>query len=196
VTAAYSGMLLALVAVMGAVGCADGDPDVVSVPDRPGALKVAADVRALRRAYDGAPAVIPHRPFGAACVSCHTAAGMAVENVGFAPPAPHAATSGMQAAARCVQCHVYRQTEAVWRSNTFVGLQQDLRHGDRLNFAAPPVIPHAVFMRETCIACHSGPAAREEIRTSHPERGRCRQCHLERQTSRAFVSTAIPKPAH
>jgi cytochrome c-type protein NapB len=34
-------------------------------------------------------------------------------------------------------------------------------------------------MRENCAACHAGPAAREEIRTSHPERTRCRQCHVE-----------------
>ena len=40
---------------------------------------------------------------------------------------------------------------------------------------------------ETCAACHTGEAAREEIRTSHPERVRCRQCHLERVTTREFV---------
>jgi hypothetical protein len=33
-------------------------------------------------------------------------------------------------------------------------------------------------MRENCAACHTGPAAREEIRTTHPERIRCRQCHV------------------
>ena len=28
------------------------------------------------------------------------------------------------------------------------------------------------------MACHGGPAAVEEIRTTHPERGNCRQCHV------------------
>jgi predicted CXXCH cytochrome family protein len=43
---------------------------------------------------------------------------------------------------------------------------------------APPTIPHKVFMRENCGACHVGPGAREEILTTHPERTRCRQCHV------------------
>jgi len=187
-------LLLGVMLTAGA--CADEKPGVVAVPDRPGAVKVAADVRALRRAYDGAPAVIPHGPFGAACVSCHTADGMAVEGVGFAPPAPHGETNGMRAAARCQQCHVFRRTEELWRASTFHGLEQDLRHGQRLGLGAPPVIPHPVFMRENCRACHTGPAAREEIRTSHPERVRCRQCHLQRQSDGVFASTAVPNPAH
>ena len=44
-------------------------------------------------------------------------------------------------------------------------VRQDLRQGKRLNALAPPPIPHKPFMRENCVACHSGPAAREEIRT-------------------------------
>ena len=92
----------------------------------------------------------------------------------------------MSARSRCRQCHVLRRTEAIFVENTFVGLPQDLRHGRRLHIEAPPVIPHSVFMRENCVACHTGPAAREEIRTSHPERLRCRQCHLEQQTTSTF----------
>jgi cytochrome c-type protein NapB len=41
-------------------------------------------------------------------------------------------------------------------------------------------------MRENCTACHDGPAAREEIRTPHPERVRCRQCHLTVATTATF----------
>jgi hypothetical protein len=174
-------------------GCADEDPRVVAVPMHPGAQKGTADVRAARRAYDGAPAVIPHRAFGAACTSCHTAAGMAVADVGFAPPAPHLATRGLQAEARCELCHVYRRSDGVWRASRFEGLAQDLRQGRRLTATAPPVMPHAAFMRENCLACHGGPAAREEIRTSHPERVRCRQCHVERQTGASFASAALPR---
>jgi cytochrome c-type protein NapB len=42
-------------------------------------------------------------------------------------------------------------------------------------------------MRENCAACHTGPAAREEIRTSHPERTRCRQCHVPVTTREIFT---------
>ncbi|MDA8016644.1 MAG: hypothetical protein MPN21_04275 [Thermoanaerobaculia bacterium] len=85
--------------------------------------------------------------------------------------------------ARCEQCHVFQAIDEPWRANSFAGLRQDLRRGKRLNPLAPPVIPHRVFMRENCHACHSGPAAREEIRTDHAERARCRQCHVEQTTT-------------
>ena len=58
---------------------------------------------------------------------------------------------------------------------------------DPLNPLAPPVMPHSAFMRENCLACHSGPAAREEIRTPHPERPRCGQCHVQQVTRDLFV---------
>jgi cytochrome c-type protein NapB len=32
-------------------------------------------------------------------------------------------------------------------------------------------------MRENCRACHAGPGAVAELRTTHPERVSCRQCH-------------------
>jgi cytochrome c-type protein NapB len=129
--------------------------------------------------------VIPHASFGADCVECHTAGGMAVDGVGFSPPSPHgdAMAGGLQ---RCEQCHVFQPGESAWRESSFAGLRQDLRHGQRLNPLTPPVIPHQVLMRENCAACHTGPAAREEIRTSHPERVRCRQCHLEQRTTEEF----------
>ena len=42
---------------------------------------------------------------------------------------------------------------------------------------SPPPIPHALQMRENCLACHAGPGAVLEIRSTHPERWNCRQCH-------------------
>ena len=160
--------------------------DSVSVPGFEGAQKSAAVVRAERRLFDGAPPVIPHENFGAACISCHDREGMAVEGVGFSPPSPHAETAGMSAMSRCEQCHVRQPGHDAWVENTFAGLRQDLRRGKRLNPLAPPVIPHLLAMRENCVACHSGPAAREEIRTDHPERARCQQCHLEPTTTGSF----------
>ena len=167
------------------VGCGDSGPDV-PVPDRPDALKSAPAVRALRRLYDGAPPVIPHRPMGMTCTQCHSERGMDVADVGFAPPMPHELTAGLSAMSRCMQCHVYRTTDASFVATRFEGLRQNLRKGRRLTDLSPPVLPHPVFMRENCIACHSGPAAREEIRTPHPERTRCLQCHVERVTMAEF----------
>ncbi len=178
--------------------------------------KTVASVRAERRAFDGAPPTIPHTSFGMACVSCHNLEGVAVEGVGYAPPSPHDKTLGMSAVSRCQQCHVFAGTDQVstgnkvanhtvasntvasrpFVGNTFAGLRQDLRPGRRLHPHAPPTMPHKTLMRENCTACHAGPAAREEIRTSHPERPRCTQCHVSVETRSTFtVPAAISNPA-
>ena len=155
-------------------------------PPAEGPKKSSASVRADRRAYDGAPPVIPHAPMGSTCTECHNARGVEVPGVGFAPASPHDETKQAGRTARCVQCHVFRQTEARFVDSAFTGLAQDLRRGDRLYDGAPPRIPHATLMRENCAACHTGTAAREEIRSSHPERTRCRQCHVEVRTKTLF----------
>ena len=148
--------------------------------------KNSATVRAARRAYDGAPPVRPHANFGMTCTECHNREGRQVDGVGFAPPSPHEQTQGLSALSHCAQCHVEQQSAEPWKLNQFVGLPQDLRSGRRLAPGAPPVMPHSLFMRENCQACHTGPAAREEIRTSHPERPRCVQCHAEQRTDGEF----------
>ena len=140
---------------------------------------------AAGRAFDGAPPVIPHDAFGAACESCHSPDGPKVPELGYAPRSPHGDTAGMQFS-RCQQCHVFQNTEGVWRSTTFAGLPQPSAPAYRAHPLAPPAIPHPVFMREDCLACHDGPAARDAIRTSHPERTRCRQCHVEQTTTGYF----------
>lgn len=147
-----------------------------------------ATVRAERRLYDGAPPVVAHTDFGMTCTQCHNERGIQVEGVGYAPASPHEATRGMSAMSRCRQCHVFQLTDETFVANSFAGLRQDLRAGRRLNDLSPPTIPHKVFMRENCAACHTGTAAREEIRTSHPDRLRCRQCHVPANTSLPFVS--------
>lgn len=157
-----------------------GKPKDVAFEDAiaPGTGKHAWQIRAQRRAYDGAPPVIPHQFFGMACQQCHNERGVDVPGVGFAPPSPHEHTSRSGAMQRCTQCHVFRNTEAVFVANGFAGLRQDLRPGSRLHAFAPPRIPHLILLRENCQACHTGPAAREEIRCSHPDRARCTQCHV------------------
>lgn len=167
--------------------CGGGEPDnKVDVPGKPGAMKTSATARAERRAYDGAPPVIPHQDFGVACLSCHKN-GMAVPDVGYAPPVPHDNVESPGAMSRCRQCHVFAQTTEVFRESEFVGFAQDLRKGSRQHEFAPPVMPHQLLLRENCTACHTGPAAREEIRCTHPDRGRCLQCHLPAKTNAEFV---------
>ncbi len=170
--------LLAMLAAV-AVGCAaDQAPS--------GPTKSAPDVRAARRAYDGAPPVIPHAPMGAGCPSCHNDKGIEVPELGFAPPSPHELFGPRATIGRCRQCHVFRETDAEFVENEFAGLPQDLRKGDRMYPGAPPVIPHNVLLRDNCAACHAGTAAREPIRTPHPQRTRCRQCHVPTTTRTEF----------
>ncbi|MFT6081488.1 MAG: cytochrome c-type protein NapB [Planctomycetota bacterium] len=166
--------------------CGEQSQGKVAVPGVDGAVKTSAANRAKRRAYDGAPPVIPHQNFGAACLSCHKA-GMSVPGVGYAPMVPHDHVEIPGAMSRCRQCHVFAATDQVFRGNDFVGLAQDMRLGSRSHEFAPPVIPHPLLLRENCLACHSGPAAREEIRCSHPERTRCQQCHVPMRTLQEFV---------
>ena len=162
------------------------DGRFVDVPGRPGQYKTNAEARAARRAYDGAPPVIPHPSFNMACLACHTDGGLFVPDVGFAPAMPHAETPGLSRVSNCVQCHVFRQTDAVLVESSFEGRPQDLRKGSRMYPHAPPRVPHAVFMREACAACHAGPAIRESIRCTHPERFRCSQCHVPALTADEF----------
>ena len=149
-------------------------------------VKSSAATRADRRAYDGAPPVIPHAGLGMRCVECHNRMGRQVENLGFAPASPHEKTPGLSMYSNCRQCHVERTTRAVFVANSFEGIPQDLRQGRRA-LGAPPVMPHPKFMRDNCQACHTGPAARTSIRTSHPERVRCLQCHVEQKVNSLFV---------
>ena len=182
------GVLAAVTLVAVAVLAGACSSDWVSMDG--GGSKSSATVRAARRAYDGAPPVAPHEDFGMGCVQCHNLRGIEVPDVGFAPPSPHELTDGMSAMSRCRQCHVRQQTTAVFAASTYVPLRQDLRSGQRLNPLSPPVMPHKLLMRENCSACHTGVAAREEIRTSHPERERCAQCHVP-QTTRSVFSSAL-----
>ncbi len=153
---------------------------------KPGITMTSSTDRATRRAFEGAPPVIPHKMHGASCIECHSKTGKAIPDTGFAPANPHLITAGMGLTANCRQCHVYRNTDDTFTQNLFVGASQDLRKGDRLFAGAPPAVPHPEFMRENCQACHSGPSARPEIRCDHPARTNCRQCHVVQ------VSASLP----
>lgn len=141
-----------------------------------------SSIRSERRAYDGAPPVIPHKLQTAACRTCHTETGKAIPNMGFAPANPHAGTHFAGAIQNCKQCHVFASDRKLFAKSTFTGLAQDLRRGHRQYAGAPPVMPHGELMRENCRACHTGRAARPEIRCTHPHRTNCRQCHVRSLT--------------
>ncbi len=158
--------------VLTAAGCGDNRTDGDT------ASPAALSVRAERRAFAGAPPVIPHPPQSSECTKCHTSSGMEVPRLGFAPASPHGDTSGIGDSARCKQCHLFQQTGDVFVASRFEPLTTVGLRGSRAHPTAPPTMPHSSFMRENCLACHDGPSARPEIRCTHPERSRCQQCHV------------------
>lgn len=166
---------------MSFMGCDSprSEPTVVAV--------TASKVRAERRAYDGGSAHDPASPAGS---DLHC---MPYQDREFKtgcrlcsckPSYRHACRGRVQ---NCNQCHVFKNPVALVVASNFAGRPQDLRLGSRLYRGAPPVMPHAKFMRENCNACHRGDAARPEIRCSHPERSNCMQCHLERELETAAL---------
>jgi nitrate reductase cytochrome c-type subunit len=177
------------------VGSFSCDRGVPSPESGAAALGVAAQpataqVRASRRAYDGAPPTMPHS-FGGDCIQCHGVEGKVIEGIGVAPAAPHDGIVRPGRWSRCEQCHVPTRTASLFRENGLVSLRQDLRRGQRQHPFAPPVIPHQVLARENCHACHTGVAARQEIRCDHPDRGRCTQCHLAVATRTPFARVRV-----
>jgi len=155
--------------------------------DEAGDVQNTATVqRAARRAYDGAPPVIPHESMKANCITCHTVQGEKVPNMGFAAANPHDATSVAGRTQNCRQCHLFRKTEEVFTASNFEGIPHTIIGGSRAYPGAPPMIPHSKLMRENCQACHSGPAARKEIVCTHTTRTNCQQCHLFRVTGELF----------
>ena len=137
--------------------------------------------RAQRRAFDGAPPVVPHPVDdhrAGSCLPCH-GEGMAFPAGDRAPAMCH------QPLASCGQCHVpafaaapgvdAAAAEARFSSTDFRGLLA--RRGDKAHDKAPPTLPHSTALRSRCLTCH-GLGAPEPIVTQHPERASCRQCHV------------------
>ena len=137
----------------------------------------ALAARAERRAYSGAPPVIPHQVAArsaASCLICHETGRRVGERV--ASPMPH------RLLVNCLQCHAAPAPDALSSAtrgvppNTFRGQPEPLR-GERASQNAPPVIPHATDMRARCGSCHGPEASSPALRTTHPWRVNCRQCH-------------------
>jgi nitrate reductase (cytochrome), electron transfer subunit len=136
----------------------------------------AAAVRKEHRAYDGAPPTIPHEVDHQdvpGCLSCHEK-GMKLGGR-VAPRISHPSYQS------CVQCHVVGDSPRPLArypdipKNGFVGMAS-AGNGSRAWGGAPPTMPHSTHMRDECSSCH-GPTGLPGLRTSHPERQSCVQCH-------------------
>lgn len=128
------------------------------------------------RAYPGAPPQIPHAieedgTMGKQnCLTCHSKGGFVKKWKAFAPVTPHPNFEN------CRQCHVPIVTTKDFRPSNWVKYVGAGKVGSYLP-GSPPPIPHTLQLRENCLACHSGPSSPLEIRSDHPQRSNCRQCH-------------------
>ncbi len=128
------------------------------------------------RAFYGAPPSIPHsveeRNMGAnSCLKCHENGGFVDKFSAYTPITPHPEK------VNCRQCHVPQKTNDLFVATNW-SRTQGPAIGNKALLTSPPVIPHQIQLRENCLSCHAGPSAPKEIRTSHPNRINCRQCHV------------------
>ena len=143
-----------------------------------------------RRAYPGAPPVVPHQLMdkrtmgGRGCLGCHSKGGYVPVFEAYAPVTPHPGWTN------CLSCHVPIADKSSFRDTTFVPLARPQIRQAWLP-GAPPPIPHSLEYRANCRSCHAGPGAIKEIRTSHPERQNCRQCHASRDGDPVFSRPAV-----
>lgn len=174
-------------------------PDTVEPLDAEELAEVMVQ-RGEKRAFDGAPPMIPHeidQRRMASCMSCHGPDSTVQISSLIPSEISHPYFSN------CTQCHVpvdgLRQLAEPERSrlvvdNRFDGLGM-IGVGTRAYPGAPPTIPHALWMRQNCAACH-GPGRENAIRTSHPTRGNCLQCHAPNGAldNRERIPMAAPAP--
>ncbi|MGB7345547.1 MAG: diheme cytochrome c precursor [Pirellulaceae bacterium] len=146
--------------------------------------------RGSRRAFNGAPPVIPHlveNTADSACYACH-GKGMRIGDR-VANQMSHAFL------ANCTQCHAPPppkpfSTMDVSVENSFVGLPAPLR-GERAFPGAPPTIPHSTWMRESCLACHGNENGWKGLQSTHPWRVNCQQCHAPSAVLEQAISSDV-----
>jgi cytochrome c-type protein NapB len=146
------------------------------------AIAQAARVqRAERRAFYTAPPVIPHgvdhRTTDKACLTCHQNVVMREGKASVVTPHPQFYN--------CQQCHVRsvsaEHPEPIDVPTNWIGLEEPTS-GLRTHPEAPPMIPHREYLREDCLSCHNPKSPQEHLRTSHPDRSNCMQCHVRDAT--------------
>jgi cytochrome c-type protein NapB len=141
-------------------------------PDHQRNLKTYYD----NRAFYGAPPSIPHPVFEGSiganeCLKCHENGGFVEKFNAYTPVSPHPDKLN------CVQCHVQVKTDQLFSPSSFKSNSGPSLKNQAL-LGSPPIIPHQIQLRENCLSCHAGSSAVKEIRTSHPNRINCRQCHV------------------
>jgi len=179
--------------------------DLGVVPDfnaDPAAHVRSLDMYQTRRPYPGAPPRVPHGLTNeefrrSTCNICHLRGGYVARFNTYAPVTPHPEFSA------CLQCHV-AQAILVGRPLPSTGdsiacqqchIDPDValetfgeldwqtvpwpERGLQALPESPQRIPHDLRTRSNCLACHSGPGAVVALRTDHPERVNCRQCHVQ-----------------
>jgi len=153
--------------------------------------------RQQRRAFDGAPPVVPHpidQSSAASCIACHGEGKQIKDRI--APKMSHAFM------ANCTQCHVPSggteikltgDASAPLSSNDFADLIPSGK-GQRAYEGAPPTIPHSTLMRGDCASCH-GSKGLFGLRTPHPWQQSCTQCHAPSAEldQRLFKAEAFPR---
>jgi cytochrome c-type protein NapB len=149
--------------------------------------------RAERRAYDGAPPTIPHditqRGFPD-CLACHEKGARIAGK--RAPVMSHPRYDS------CPQCHVPANAPSPLpprenaTPNVFVGVESP-GAGARAWPGAPPTIPHSTQMRSECSSCH-GVGGANGIRTTHPYRQSCTQCHAPNAARDQRIASDSPPP--
>jgi len=181
-------------------------------PRRGAHPRTAAMYRGLR-AYPGGPPRVPHgltleEYRDGRCNVCHRRGGFVTRFNAYAPVNPHPELGGclqchlpddalvgrpypddVTGESICFQCHTLDRKAPIyvpveWPEPTWPELPEPALPG------GPPPIPHALHMRENCLACHGGIGVMEEIRIGHPERSNCRGCHVEVGDGAAVFSRA------
>jgi cytochrome c-type protein NapB len=153
-------------------------PDQKSPPLSAEEAELAMNSRAARRAYAGAPPMVPHGIKQGGDIECNVCHGKGV--VVASRRAPAMSHDFMP---NCTQCHAPIEgsipftlvIDPVVAPNTFVG-SAEAGPGARAYKGAPPVVPHTTHMREKCGSCH-GELGSVPYKTTHPERQSCLQCH-------------------
>ncbi len=138
-----------------------------------------------RRAYPGAPPMIPHlvtndASYGArTCTRCHTRNRYVPRFDAYTPLTPHPELLS------CRSCHVPAAAGELFVETDWITPEPPVLEGGILD-GSPPAIPHSLEFRNNCVACHAGPGSVPEIRSNHPERVNCRQCHVASVTDRVW----------
>lgn len=134
----------------------------------------ALALREQNRAFNGAPPTVPHpidQMSTQACIVCH--------GEGFKTDSIRMSKMSHQFLENCTQCHVENDPRhmpaLLFCENSFVGLPAPTG-GPRAFEGAPPMIPHSTWMRVECMSCH-GFSGVQGIRSTHPWRTNCQQCH-------------------